>query len=206
MKPSLLLSIIFFFFLTSVQAQVTMSPVEKELTGKLCDCFSKLDFTKITDKPGADKAFMNCFSVQAGLVLQLAQERKIEMSDRVGMRGLGEELGKKLVGQNCQSFLQLSMLMAKESDPDAALTGTTEGRLKRMDTKDFNYLVVTDTENKEKSFIWLRQFNGSENFTGNVSKLVGQKLKISWQEMEVFIPSAKNYYKIKEVTGVEVMP
>jgi hypothetical protein len=77
--------------------------------------------------------------------------------------------------------------------------------LKRIDTKDFNYFVLTDNNNQEKSFIWLRQFPGSENFTASAAKFTNKKLKISWQEIEVYIPSAKNYYKIKEVTGVEVL-
>jgi len=84
-------------------------------------------------------------------------------------------------------------------------SGTTQGTLKRIDTKDFNYFVLTDAENKERSFIWLRQFPGSDSFMGNPNQLKGKKLRIEWREIEVYIPSAKNYYNIKEVVGLEVL-
>ncbi|WP_262897344.1 hypothetical protein [Rufibacter psychrotolerans] len=37
------------------------------------------------------------------------------------------------------------------------------------------------------------------------NKFVNSKVKVKWQEIEVYVPSAKNYYKIKEVVGIEVL-
>ena len=37
------------------------------------------------------------------------------------------------------------------------------------------------------------------------AKYVGKKLKVSWQETEVYIPAAKGYFKIKEITEVQVL-
>ena len=37
------------------------------------------------------------------------------------------------------------------------------------------------------------------------AKYVGKKLKVSWQETEVYIPAAKGYFKIKEITTIELL-
>ncbi|WP_210486549.1 hypothetical protein [Rufibacter aurantiacus] len=175
------------------------------MTDNICACISKLDFDNITDKTTAEKALMDCFSQQSNLLLDLADEKKINVTDQSAMRELGIGVGKNLIRENCQGYLKLSVIIAKGSEAGAAVTGTSEGRFKRIDTKEFNYFVLTDNTNNEKSFIWLRQFPGSENFTADVKKFTNNKLKIKWQEIEVYIPSAKNYYKIKEVVGIEVL-
>jgi hypothetical protein len=204
MKHFLLPASFFFSFLSTSVAQSGPGPVERKVTDNICTCITALDIENIQDKQSAEKAFVNCFSQEAGSFVQLAAERKIEITDQAAMKNLGTDIGKNLLNQNCQGFMQLSMAMVKETEAGTA-TGVTEGRLKRLDTKDFNYFVITDSDNKEKSFIWLRQFPGSESFTQDAAKLVGKKIRINWQEMEVFIPSAKNYYTIREVVELKIL-
>ncbi|WP_181304531.1 hypothetical protein [Rufibacter sp. XAAS-G3-1] len=204
MKHALLLSTFYLFFLSATLAQTTPASVEKKITENICGCISALDFEKITDKQTAERLFVECFSKETNLLIQLAEEKKIDVTDQVAMRQLGVDVGKNLMKDNCQGFIKLSIAMVKEPE-NGTLSGTQEGKLKRIDTKDFNYFVLADNSNQEKSFIWLRQFPGSEDFTANAAKFTGKKLKINWQEIEVYIPSAKNYYKIKEVTGIEVL-
>lgn len=204
MKHFLLSSLVCLCFFTAATAQTTPGPVEKQVTANICDCISGLDHDKIKDKPTAEKAFVDCFAKQSSLLLDLAEERNVEITDQPAMRNLGIEIGKNLMKQNCEGFMKLSMAMAN-TNTTASASGITEGRLKKIETKDFSYFILVDNDNKERSFIWLRQFPGSEKFVADTNKLVGKKLKISWEEMEVYVPSAKNYYSIKEVTGLEVL-
>jgi hypothetical protein len=204
MKQLLLLTFFYCSLLSFANGQVTLSATERKISDNLCGCIGKVDLEKLTDKPSAEKAFMDCFSKELNLVIQLAEERNLNISDQVAMRKLGEEVGKNLFKDNCQPFIGLSMKMAQSTN-SGVTTGATEGTLKRIDTKDFNYFVLTDNTNNEKSFIWLRQFPGSEGFMTDTKKFTNKKLKLTWQEIEVFIPSAKNYYKIKEVVGIEVL-
>jgi hypothetical protein len=207
MKHVLLLFFFCFISVSIAQGQSRLSPTEKKINDNLCACLDQVDMAKITDKASAEKSFMDCFGTQLNLMVQLAEEKKLEITDQAAMKRLGEEVGKNLFKENCKSFMNISMAMAKGNDNTtaSAQTGTTEGRLKRIDTKDFNYFVVTDASNNEKSFLWFRQFAGSDKFTANASAMINSKLKIKWQEIEVYIPSAKNYYKIKEVVGIEVL-
>jgi ABC-type methionine transport system ATPase subunit len=203
MKQLLLVALFSFFAVSSLKAQ--MGPAEKKMTANICDCISNLDHGKIQDAQSAEKAFQNCFTGQANLILSLAEERNIELNDQQAMKVLGTDIAKNLMRENCPGFMKLAIAMANKEEADQPMSGVTEGRLKRIDTKDFNYFVITDDSNKERTFIWLRQFSGSDAFVNNASKFVGKKVKINWQEIEVYVPSAKNYFNIREVTELQVL-
>ncbi|MES2268728.1 MAG: hypothetical protein V4520_18330 [Bacteroidota bacterium] len=185
-------------------AQTTPGPAETKLTNALCDCITKLDKTKLTTREEANAAFMDCFGKQADLLPDVATERGVEMTDGEAMNKIGTDIGANLVKQKCEGFMQLAMKMARK-DKVAEAPQSTSGAFKRIDVKGFNYIVLTDATGSERSFIWLRQFPGSEKFMGVNTKYIGKKLKVSWQELEVYLPAAKGYYKVKEIVGVEVL-
>jgi hypothetical protein len=202
MKNIFLLMLLFVFAKTGT-SQSTGNM--KKITDSICDCLTKKDLSSIKTTEDANTAFMNCFMNNASLLMELAQERNVDFSDQVAMRNLGLEIGKELMKQNCSSFIDLSMKMAgsEKTEGTTSATGVTGGKLIRIDNKDFRYFIVTDASNREKSFIWLHYFSGSEKFMDNTAKYIGKSIKINWQEIEVFLPSAKGYFKIKEITGIE---
>lgn len=204
MKHFLLLPFFALCFSSNLRAQTVPGPVEQQVTNNICDCITKLDMEKIQDKARAEKEFMNCFANQTNLIVQLAEERHVDITDQPAMANLGTDVAKNLMKQDCKGFMQLSMVMAGNFNAEAN-SGVTEGQLKRIETKDFSYFVLTDSENKERSFIWLRQFPGSDNFMTHAAEYVGHKLGIEWQDIEVYVPAAKNYYTIKEIVKLEVL-
>ncbi|WP_107831267.1 hypothetical protein ABZR88_05020 [Mucilaginibacter yixingensis] len=188
----------------SVKAQTAgPGPVEKRLSDSLCACVTKLDLSKINTKDEAVQAYTNCVMQHADLLPDLAAEKKVQMEDQDAMRTIGIELAQTLMKQKCDAFVKLSLLMAK--DKAAALANSTFGTFKRIDVKGFNYVVITDAAGSEKSFLWLREFPGSANFMQPPYKASGKKIKITWQEMEVYLPQAKGYYKVKEITGISIL-
>ncbi|TSD67695.1 hypothetical protein FFF34_009995 [Inquilinus sp. KBS0705] len=202
MKKIILVLILGSFYFKA-NAQTVVGPVEKKITDNLCDCINKLDLSKITNSEEANKAFMDCFMAQADLAVDLAAERGVELSDNVAMNKMGTDIGRNLLKQKCEGFLKLAVKMANKKD-QIAVQATT-GTFKRVDVKGFNYIVITDNAGSEKSFLWLRQFPGSEQFTGSTIKFAGKKLKISWQDIEVYLPTAKGYYQVKEITAIDLL-
>jgi len=203
-KITSLIALTFLAFAASAQTQ--QSPAMKKITDSICNCLSKTDMSKISTKEEATNLFLNCFTQSGSILIDLAQERHIDFSDEAAMNNLGEEIGKELLKENCPNFMQLSVKMAGGYDQvqkDNESTGTTSGVLKRIENKDFRYFVIKDASNRENSFIWLHYFSNSEKFMDNPAKFVEKKLKINWKETEVFLPQAKGYFKIKEITGIE---
>ncbi|GAA4330447.1 hypothetical protein GCM10023149_35640 [Mucilaginibacter gynuensis] len=183
-------------------AQTKPSATEQQLLDSLCSDLGKIDMTKLTTKPEATDAFMSCFLKHTDLLVIIAGEQGVEMTDQPALHKLGMSIGVNLMKQQCAPFIKLSSLMAAQSK--TATAQSTTGTFKRIDNKGFNYIVVTEG-GSEKSFIWLKQFAGSEAFMGVTTKLAGKKLKITWQEIEVYLPQAKGYYKVKEITGIQIL-
>jgi len=205
MKKAIVAVLLFFAAaqFTKAQTKVAMGPAVKKMNDSLCNCMSKVDFDKIHNGKDAESAFSDCFTKHADLLVDVAAEKKISITDDTAMNKLGEEIGKNLMSENCSAAVKLGVKMAANDDQPE--TSTTEGVFKRIDLKGFNYLVIKDAGNSEKSFLWLRQFTGSEGFMTDAAKMIGKKVKVTWQEIEVYVPEAKGYYKVKEITGVDVL-
>lgn len=191
--------------LNTARAQNTPGPAETKLTNALCDCISKLDKTKLTTPAQAKEAFMSCFTQHADLLPDVAAERNVEFSDNGAMDKIGSDIGVNLMKQKCDGFMQLAIKMADKGNAEATTTQTTSGAFKRIDNKGFNYIVIADNTGSQKSFLWLREFAGSDKFTGITTRLLNKKIKITWQEMEVYLPVAKGYYKVKEITAIDFL-
>jgi hypothetical protein len=183
----------------SAQTERVVGPAEKRITDSICACVSRLDISKITTKNEAIAAYTDCVTQNADLLTPLADERKVDIGDQEQMRKIGIDIAMTLMKNKCAGFIKLSVMMAKNENSDAGSTGTTSGKLSRIDNKGFNYFAVTDATNSEKSFIWLRQFPGSEKFTNGLGAYAGKRVTIKWDEIEVYLPAAKGYYKVKEI-------
>jgi len=205
MKKILLLLLTLVSLTTYAQQKVQkkLSATELKLNGLVCDCLTKIDISKLKNSEEAGKAFEDCVTAHAELIVDIAQERKIDVSDEKAMSALGVEIGKNLLSQNCSAALKLGMKMNDDKAGDEA--EVFEGAFKRIEEKGFNYLVLTDNAGSEKSFLWLRQFPGSEQLAAPAAQLTGKKIKITSTEIEVYLPQAKGYYKVKEITAIEFL-
>ena len=186
-------------------AQTEPGPAQQKLLDSICACMSKIDISKIKTAKEANDVFMQCFTAHVDLLADVAKEQNAEFTDDEAMNRIGTEIGKNLIKRNCSSFVKLAVIMGQKDGNEATAEQTTTGALKRIDNKGFNYIVLTDNTGNEKSFIWLRQFPGSENFMNGVAKYAGKKVNIKWQEIEVYLPQAKGYYKVKEILSIDIL-
>lgn len=203
-KTLLLLALTFLCLSTVTKAQTAPSAIEKKLTDSVCVALDKIDVSKATDKKTAIALYTEALTHHVDILQEWASEQGVAFSDTKAMETLGIKLAQNLMKQNCPNFMKLATKMGG-GDADEIATETTTGTFKRIDTKGFNYIVLKDSKGSERSFIWLRQFPGSEKFTGITTKYIGKSMKITWQEMEVYLPAAKGYYKVKEIVAVDIL-
>ena len=202
-KLPLILCLLCAFSFTRAQSDTTM----KKFVDSVCKCMGKIDLNTIKSEAEAQQAMTACFvKDNMAVLMKLADERNIDITDQAAMRKVGEEVGMELMKQNCQAFIQLSMQLSKAGGKSEVVSiSTTSGTLATVETKDFCKFIVTDNSGRRNTFYWLHHFKNSEKFMDQPSKYVGKKLKVSWQETEVYIPAAKGYFKIKEITEVQVL-
>ncbi|MBE9583939.1 hypothetical protein IM792_05720 [Mucilaginibacter sp. JRF] len=203
--PLLLVILSAFAFSASAQTETKPGPAEQKLLDSLCNALNKLDLSAVKTKQQATELFMNTFSSYADQLIDVATEKGVNPADQPAMRTVGQSIGISLVKQKCQGFIKLSMIMAGQQNEQETGSKTITGTFKRVDVKGFNYIVIS-TPGGEQSFLWLRQFPGSEKFmTGAATKFAGKKLTITSEEIEVYLPTAKGYYKVKEIKGIDIL-
>ncbi|SDF21807.1 hypothetical protein SAMN05216464_114113 [Mucilaginibacter pineti] len=204
-KYLLLIAVCFLTICNHASAQTTPGPAQQKLLDSLCDGLTRIDLSKIKTKKAAYDAFMNCFAEHSDLLIEVAKEENVDFTDKPAMHELGIAVGKNLLVHKCPAFMKIAIKMAKD-DEDAPVALSLSGTFKRIDSKDFNYIVIADKNGSEKSFLWLREFPGSDKFMeGAALKLAGKKLDINYQDIEVYLPKAKGYYKVKEITGIDIL-
>ena len=200
MRTIVFLPLVFFFSAGFAQERNLM----QKTADTICQCMDHVKIKDSTNTQEIQDAFMTCFT-SAGMtyMLQLAEERKLDITDDKAMQGLGVEIGKELLKQNCKSFIKYSVIAAKKDDDETGSVQKTEGTLSRVDNKEFRYLVVKDKSGREQSYIWLDYFDGSDELVGDkIKNFIGKKLTIAWKEKEVYLPSAGNYFKIKQIASL----
>ncbi|MCD8741879.1 hypothetical protein LT679_14785 [Mucilaginibacter roseus] len=204
MKKNLPLLLILSALTFTASAQTTnLTAAQQVLTDSLCNCVSKLDMSKINTKQQALQEYTGCIGQNLPLLQNVAQEKGYDMNNIEQMRTLGIEIAQILAKQKCSSFLKLSLLLAEKAAKNEISGGITAGTFKRFDVKGFNYVVLSEN-GSEKSFIWYKQFPGSEELMKPASALVGKKISLNWVDVEVYLPAAKGYYKVKEITGISI--
>ena len=194
-------------YLATVARSQTDSTM-KTFVDSVCKCLSRVDMNNLKDKGDAQVALTGCIlNENMGLLMQVAEKRGVSVSDKAAMEKVGQEMAMELMKQNCTAFVQMSLKMSKGmvQDEEVVSVSSTSGTLTSVETKDFCKFIVSDSKGKKLSFYWLHYFKNSEKFTDQPAKYVGKKLKVFWQEIEVYVPSAKGYYKIKEITEIQVM-
>jgi hypothetical protein len=179
-------------------------PTEQKMADSLCSCVVKLDMSKIKTKQDALNAYTNCVGQHADILIALADERKVDIGDHDAMLKVGVDLAMNLMKQNCKGFSQLAVIMGQKESNDGESLKTVYGNFKRIETKGFNYLIISDDEHKETSLLWLRQFPGSEKFINGGTNFTGKKISRKYREMEIYLPQAKGYYKVKEIIELTV--
>jgi len=186
-------------------AQETKTTMQKA-ADDICGCLSKVKYDPNKVQEYKDAA-MNCFTTGAmEHIVQLADERGLDVSDQSAMRDLGVEIGKELLKQKCASYIEFAKISAKAQnvEEEGIKETVTSGKLLKVDKKDFVYLTLKDATNREHNFIWLEYFDGSENYFGEkLNSLIGKEIAISWIEKEVYLPKANNYFKIKEISKIK---
>lgn len=207
MKKLILIAVITCFFIHQSFSQTArvVGPAEKKVTDSLCGCVATIDVSKISNKAEATEAYTGCVAKYIELLKDFADEKHVSFDDRVDMKKLGVDLAMNLLGRDCKGFKELALIMGRSNkSSDEMVSAALTGIFKRIENKGFNYFIIAEG-GQEHSFLWLRQFNGSEKFMNGNVKYAGRKMKISYQELEVYLPQAKGYYKVKEITGLEIL-
>jgi len=192
----------------------TKEAVKAQLSADVCECLTKksaIAKPETLSKAQIQETFVACFGGAAGKRMKAIQQAygQAAFSDKVIMRTMGEEVGAQLV-QNCPESMGYFMAMADNngaSKSTAATTGQTVGKLGALSKPGAGLVLleVQATPTEKAYFAWVRQFDKADDLLRRLPQLQGQQARISWEEVEVLQPDTRQYQKVREITGIELL-
>jgi hypothetical protein len=190
----------------------TKEQVKAKIASNICDCLEKKAAEKPFDKLTKEEATavgLPCFTQAAAKEvtgIEHAYGSKA-LTDNELMRQIGRDAA--LVGvQNCPLFMQLSLAMAKEPGGYGAtgVTGQVTGRLGDLHGTGIALLDIDLNDKEQTQFAWLQHLQSGDELLAQLPKLKGQRVRVSWQEVEVLDPSTNSYHKVRRLTSIEKQP
>ena len=201
--------VIILFASLSISVRSQTDSTMQIFVDSVCKCLSKVDMNTVKNKSDAQVALSGCIlNDNMNLLIKVAEKRGISVTDQAAMEKIGQELAIEMMKQNCSSFVQMSLKISQGGEAvgdEVSELSSTSGILSSVETKEFCKFNLTDAKGKKTSFYWIHHFKNSEKFTDQPSKYIGKKIKVFWQETEVYVPAAKGYYKIKEIKEIQVL-
>jgi hypothetical protein len=186
----------------------TKEEVKQKLASSICDCFTK----KVADKQTANMSKAQATDLVKSCFITGAANDMAGIQHAYGtnafekeelMRQLGREVGVLMV-QSCPAFLNVSMAIAKEgADNSAATTGQTMGRLGGLHGTGLALLDLEVSKTEQAQFAWLQRLPTGDDLLPKLAQLKGQRVRVSWQEVDVLDPATATYRKVRQVIGIE---
>lgn len=126
------------------------------------------------------------------------------LTDSQQMRQIGIEVG-GIMAQACPAYLSLAAMISTSPVSMATTTGQTVGQLGTLRGTSIAMLQLAVNETEKAEFLWLSKFKGAEELLPKLTTLQGQKARINWQEIEIYQPEKKQYTKLREIIGIDLL-
>ncbi|RZK14774.1 MAG: hypothetical protein EOO56_24230 [Hymenobacter sp.] len=189
----------------------TKEKLQQQIATGTCECIDKKLAARPTGTPlakeEANQVLVQCMMAASGKNLTAIQSiyGTEAFTDKEVMRQLGREVAGVMM-QSCANFTTLSLAIAnKETPSTAATTGQTTGQLGLLRGTEAGTLELQVSKTEKATFVWLHRFAGAEELLPQLSQLQGRQVRVSWQEVELFQPSTRQYQRLREITGISLL-
>jgi hypothetical protein len=197
---------------TSKQAAPSKAGLTDKMATSICDCLEKkqpAEGQKPLTKESAQNTIVQCFGVTAGKEMKTIQQAygPSAFNDKQVMNNLGRDVG-ALMLQTCPTFMSYSMIVAghgETASSTAATTGQTTGEWASLGGTATATVNLNVGKTDKAEFVWSRHFPKDDELLGQLDKLKGRQVKVSWEEVEVFRADTKQYRKQREITSIELL-
>ncbi len=198
MKKIILLFVLLFSGLSLMQAQEMLDEIAKQG----CECIGKLDLTGLSQDEKNMK-FGLCLMESLGSMDQAKlKELDIDMTNQASMQKFGEKVGMKMA-VNCPDVMMKIAQMQSESQ--LKTVSQISGTVKGVSGQELSYIQLDDGTGDVNSFLWLSKVDGADDFVSNPQAMIGKKVKISFETMDIYSPKTKGYNSKKVITSIEVI-
>ncbi len=139
---------------------------------------------------------------------EIQEVYKIEDINEKSMYEVGKDVGMRMA-TSCEFFLKLIsenleefQSMGEKSKSKAKSENTISGNFIKLTTAEISYIEIKTASGKIEKLFWMGYFDGADDLS-NKKITVNKKLKIYFEEKEVFKPALNDYINVKVITKLQ---
>jgi hypothetical protein len=199
MKQITLFILFLFLGVTSSMAQ---DEILDEIASQGCDCVEKLDLTGLSQDEKNMK-FGFCLMEKLGNLDQAQMNALgIDMTDQASLQKFGEKVGFRMATKCPNVMMKIAQV---QSDTQIKSVSEASGTVKGITGSELSYVQIDDGTGDLNSFLWLKKVDGADAFLSNPQAMVGKKVKITFETMDIYSSKTKGYNSKKVITAIEVI-
>ncbi|WGD34473.1 hypothetical protein [Olleya sp. YS] len=191
-------------FVTTLSAQSKEEVVDK-IAQETCQCIDAkgIDMT-MENKTKIEMEFGLCLIESYNKNKKEADKYfEVSLLDESSVEGIAELVGMQMVSY-CPNVFSVFIEEELENDNTYSVEEVS-GKFVSMTTNEFNTIVIKDSDsNREIKLIWLTYFDGSD-LLDNPKKLKGKKVKVEYEELELYDPKIEEYRNFKVISRLQEM-
>ena len=194
--------LLLFFFTGMFAAQAQEDEALDQIASQGCDCISKLDLTGLSQDEKNMK-FGFCLMEKLG-DLDQAQTKAlgIDMTDQASLQKFGEKVGMRMAVKCPDVMMKIAQV---QSETQIKSVSESSGMVKGITGTELSYIQLDDGTGDVNSFLWLKKVDGADGFLANPQAMVGKKVKITFETMDIYSPKTKGYNSKKVITAIQVI-
>lgn len=183
-----------------------------QIVEKACSCAKELDFSSMEQQAIQEKLGLCMIQNLMNMDQEKLKTMNVDMTDQKKMNEFSQKMALKMASK-CPDVMmkmamqqgQVSTAPSSSSKPDtkgefAAISGTVKGIV----GKDLTFVQLEDASGSISAFMWLDQFEGEAAFRSNPEAMIGKKVRITYDKIDVYSPNSKTYSSRKVIKSLSV--
>ncbi len=179
-----------------------------KITAGTCACMLKKDFREFPRQKFEEELGMCMLEAASANLSQLQAEENIQLSDQASMQQLGQKIGVKLAAACPDLFSKMMELYsddpALQSEVSVRELKVEEGLFQSVAENGITSLVMKNGS-QDRSFLCLESFEGASLLGNAGSALAGKKIRVTYEEKELYSLQVNGYQIKRVVTKIEIV-
>ena len=199
-KKILVIGVALLTFIVNAQ-EATLDKIAKET----CEYLNEVDFKSLSSKDLEIKLGIQIIKLYSKYEKELKSEGlEFELNeDQKGIEKYAEKVAFSMI-KFCPEVLA-AFANNEEDVKDTVSLLYFEGEIKKISGEELYVIEIKDTLGKTQKFLWLNNFEGSDELLELGKKAKGKKVKVFYEDIEYFSPKLQEYIVRKKVSKVEFL-
>ncbi len=184
-----------------------------QIAEKACSCAKELDFSSMEQQAIQEKLGLCMLQNLMTIDQEKLKAINVDMTDQKKMNEFSQKMALKMASKCPDVMMRMATQQGQtgtaSSSPSKASDSKSEyaavsGTVKGIVGKDITFIQLEDGSGALSAFMWLNQFEGEAAFRSNPEAMIGKKVRITYDKIDVYSPNSKTYSSRKVIKSLSV--